>query len=76
MRRKRKDAFYGRIMLIQPQMTGKDLIQMFLLFLGFWILLNGRFTWEILLFGLVIAAAVYWFICRFMDYSLKKDFLL
>ncbi len=49
---------------------------MFLLFLGFWILLNGRFTWEILLFGLAVAVAVYWFICRFMDYSLKKDFLL
>ena len=49
---------------------------MFLLFLGFWILLNGKFTWEIFLFGLAVAAAVYWFICRFMDYSLRKDFLL
>ena len=49
---------------------------MFLLFLGFWILLNGRFTWEIFLFGLGVSAAVYWFICRFMDYSLRKDLLL
>ena len=44
--------------------------------MGFWILLNGKFTWEIFLFGLAVAAAVYWFICRFMDYSLRKDFLL
>ena len=49
---------------------------MFLLFLAFWIILNGRFTWEIFLFGLVVSAAVYWFICRFMDYGLRKDFLL
>ena len=49
---------------------------MFLLFLSFWIILNGRFTWEIFLFGLVVSAAVYWFICRFMDYGLRKDFLL
>lgn len=49
---------------------------MFLLFMVFWIILNGRFTWEIFLFGLAVSAAVYWFICRFMDYSLRKDFLL
>ena len=49
---------------------------MYILFLGFWILLNGKFTLEIFLFGLVIAAAVYAFICRYMDFSLKKDFLL
>ena len=49
---------------------------MYLIFLSFWIMLNGRFTWEIFLFGLAISAAVYLFICRFMDYSLRKDFLL
>ncbi len=49
---------------------------MYLIFLSFWIMLNGRFTWEIFLFGLAISAAVYFFICRFMDYSLRKDFLL
>ena len=25
------------------------------------------------MFGIVISAAVYWFICKFMDYSIKKD---
>ncbi len=49
---------------------------MYILFVLFWILLNGRFTVEILVFGLVIAAAVYIFICRFLDYSPRKDLLL
>lgn len=49
---------------------------MYVLLLGFWVLLNGKITLEILLFGLVIAAAVYFFMCRFMDYSFHKDLLL
>ncbi|MCF0135135.1 MAG: Na+/H+ antiporter subunit E [Lachnospiraceae bacterium] len=49
---------------------------MFLLFFLFWVLLNGKITWEILLFGLVISAAVFWFTCRFLDYSLKKERML
>ena len=49
---------------------------MYLLFLLFWIVLNGRITAEILIFGVVISAAVFWFICRFMGYSLKKELLL
>ncbi len=49
---------------------------MYILFVLFWILLNGRFTVEILIFGLVIAAAVYIFICRFLDYSPRKDLCL
>mgnify|MGYP002622800177 FL=1 len=49
---------------------------MYLILVLFWILLNGRFTIEILIFGLIIAAAVFWFICRFMDYSLRKDLML
>lgn len=46
---------------------------MYILFLILWIILNGRVTVETVLFGLVIAGAVYWFICRFMDYSPRKD---
>ena len=49
---------------------------MFLLFMLFWVILNGRVTVEILLFGLVISAAVFWFICRFMDYSIAKEKML
>lgn len=46
---------------------------MYLLFFLFWIILNGRITMEITVFGLVISAAMYAFICRFMDYSFRKD---
>ena len=46
---------------------------MFVLFLLLWIVFNGRVTVEIVLFGVVISAAVYWFMCRFMDLSPKKE---
>jgi multicomponent Na+:H+ antiporter subunit E len=46
---------------------------MYILFFLLWIIFNGRITLEIVIFGLVIAAAVYAFACRFMNYSFKKD---
>lgn len=46
---------------------------MYILFFLLWIIFNGRVTTEIVLFGLVISAAVYWFICRFMDFSHKRE---
>ena len=46
------------------------------LFFGFWAVLNGRMTAEIAVFGLVISAALYLFICRFLDYSPRYDHLL
>ena len=46
---------------------------MYLLFLAAWIVFNGAITLEILIFGIVIAAAVLAFMCKFMDYSLKKE---
>lgn len=46
---------------------------MYILFFLMWIIFNGRITTEIVIFGIVISAAVYWFICKFMDYSFKKD---
>ena len=46
---------------------------MYFIFLALWIVLNGRVTVEIISFGLVIAAALYWFICKYMDYSPKKE---
>ena len=46
---------------------------MYLLFLIAWIIFNGNFTSEIFIFGVVIAAVVLAFMCKFMDYSLKKE---
>lgn len=46
---------------------------MFLLFFIVWIIFNGAITTEIVIFGLVIAAAMYVFVCKFMDYSIRKD---
>lgn len=46
---------------------------MFLILWLFFILLNGKWTLEIVLFGLAIAALVFLFACLFMDWSLKQE---
>lgn len=49
---------------------------MYLLFLAIWIILNGRITLEIVLFGLAIATVMFLFVCKFMGYSIKKELWL
>lgn len=46
---------------------------MYLLFFMIWIILNGKVTLEITIFGLVISAFMYAFICKFMNHTVKKD---
>ena len=46
---------------------------MFILFFMLWVIFNGRLTLEITLFGLVISAMMYIFICKFMDYNPKTE---
>lgn len=46
---------------------------MYVLFLLAWIIFNGNITLEIMIFGVVISAVVFAFMCKFMDYSLKKE---
>lgn len=46
---------------------------MYLLFFAIWVILNGRITPEVVLFGVVIATLMFAFICKFMDYSVKKE---
>lgn len=47
--------------------------EMYVLFFLLWIIFNGRVTTEIVLFGLAIAAVLYWFICKFMDFSPRRE---
>lgn len=47
----------------------------FALFFCIWIVFNGRITAEIVVIGLVVVTAVFAFLCKFMDYSLKKELL-
>ena len=49
---------------------------MFIFFFLFWLVLNGRVTAEIIIFGIVISAGVYAFICKFMDYRPRMDFFI
>ena len=46
---------------------------MLLLLLILWIVFNGRLTTEIFLIGLFMTAAVYWFSCRYLHYSLQME---
>ena len=47
---------------------------MFLGYFVLWIIFNGNITPEICVFGVLIAALLFAFTCRFMDYSVKKEF--
>lgn len=49
---------------------------MFLLFFAVWLILNGKVTVEICVFGLLISAALFAFICKYMDYSIRSEILL
>lgn len=49
---------------------------MFILLFALWIILNGKLTLEILLFGLAISLFIYLFMCKFMNFSIKKDLRL
>ena len=49
---------------------------MFVVFFLLWIIFNGRVTTEIVLFGLAVSAALYWFICKFMEFGPRKEWAL
>lgn len=46
---------------------------LFLLFVAMWIVFNGRFTIEILIFGIVISAALYLFVWKIMGFGPKQE---
>lgn len=46
---------------------------MFLLYFILWVVFNGQITLEICVFGILVAALIFAFACRYMDYSIKKE---
>lgn len=46
---------------------------MFILFFLIWVIFNGKLTVEIAVFGLIISAAMYLFMCKYLEFSPKKD---
>ena len=46
---------------------------MFIVYFALWVILNGKWTTEIGLFGLAFAGVLYAFCCRFTGYSFKKE---
>lgn len=49
---------------------------MYAAFFILWIIFNGRLTPEVAIIGLIVSAAIFLFICRFMDYSIRKEKML
>ena len=49
---------------------------MYFVLVFLWIVFNGQFTIEILLFGMGISALIYLFMCKFLDFSISKDILM
>ena len=46
---------------------------MAVLFFALFVILNGKITWEIVIFGVVISALLYWFCVKFLDYSPRRE---
>ena len=49
---------------------------MFILLLLIWFIFNGKITGELLILGVILCACIYFFMCRFMEYSIRKDMAL
>ena len=49
---------------------------MFILYFALWVILNGRWTTEIGVLGVLFAAVMYVFSCKFIGLSLSLDFQL
>ena len=49
---------------------------MAILFFLVWVAFNGQLTAEIAAFGVVIAGVMYWFLCKFFNYSPRYDLFL
>lgn len=49
---------------------------MIILLFCLWVIFNGRINGEIMIFGIVLTAALFWFLCRFLNYSMKKELRL
>lgn len=46
---------------------------MYLILLLLWFVFNGKITVEITVLGLLLCSLLYWFMCKFMDFSLRGD---
>ena len=60
-------------MYTEPVLERKDnRVNMFIAYFLLFVLFNGKLTLEIALFGVVFAAALYAFSCKYLGYSFKR----
>ncbi len=55
--------------------TGKEVREMLIGFFALWVILCGSITPEVLAFGGVIAALVFWFTCKFCNWSIHREMI-
>ena len=46
---------------------------MYIVLFSLWLIFNAKVTVEIIAFGLFFSTAIFWFLCKYMGYSIKKD---
>jgi len=46
---------------------------MYVILMVFWFIFNGKVNVEVAALGFVICSFLYWFMCKYMDYSLAHD---
>lgn len=46
---------------------------MYVLLFSLWLIFNGKVTVEIMVFGLLFSAALFYFTTQFLDYSIEKE---
>ncbi len=49
---------------------------MYFIYFLLWIVLNGKLNLENVFFGIIVASIMYFFVCKFMGYSIQKDLFI
>lgn len=49
---------------------------MLLSLFALWLAFNGRLSTDVVVVGALVCAALYFFCCRFLDFSIRKDFII
>lgn len=53
--------------------TVEGVRKLYLILFFLWIIFCGKVTAEILVLGVILCAAFYWFMCKFMGYDLQRE---
>ena len=69
-------VLYAVLLRLLPYNLSEGYDRLFVLLFALWLILNGRITTEILLFGIGVSALCYGAACALTGFSVKKDIAL